>query len=275
MDELNDNSKDPQPAKPQQNGSSNPGGSGPSSPFELRRHRSFYDSSGNTLHHAQQDKRRASTKATMSKTKSSNQILNFFRSQSHEPKNNYNNNNCEENLDDNGNSNVDVVPTSEGSEVPIAKPRKQRPQSLYTKTRSSRGVFMHRTSGIETTPETPEFTQFLASELSSVGNDTVSPSQVLTSIMTNSVSSQSSTENGFNGQSTGDQSARYSSSRSSVSSSDSFTSCGVDGDQNYGNDFDKTLVEIKDENRYGTKKIIGLRAICVAVYNSLNSCTIY
>lgn len=127
----------------------------PSSPFELRRHRSFYDGSTSTGTNTT-IKRRASAKcsAMPGKSKSGHQILNFFRSQSHEPKQSplvISNNN-------NNNNELHVSTEVEGGEgtVPIPKARKTRPQSLYAKTTSSKGCFQHRVSGIVRTPETPD-----------------------------------------------------------------------------------------------------------------------
>lgn len=226
------------------------GGSIPNSPFELRRHRSFYDTTGNANTANMPSKRRASAKA-----KSSNQILNFFRSQSHEPKSALNNNH-----DDIPNSHeraaiqqsTAAAATSAGAEgagqvgTSIYKPRKQRPQSLYTKTTSSKGMFQYRTSGIETTPETPETSpiELIGGARTSGGEaeaDTrMFSSTVEGSVMSTSASSHSSGGGGgglsdeqlpiLNEEQSNNQSSQSggenSSSGSSVSSSDSYASCG-------------------------------------------------
>lgn len=230
------------------NGSAAAGGSIPSSPFELRRHRSFYDTTGNANANNMPSKRRASAKA-----KSSNQILNFFRSQSHEPKSALNNNH-DDILNNHEGATVQqsaVAVSSAGTEgagqvgTSICKPRKQRPQSLYTKTTSSKGVFQYRTSTIETTPETPETSpiEFVGGAKASGGDvegDTPMSSPVEGSVMSTSASSHSSgggasglndeqlpilneeQSNNRSSQSGGENS----SSGSSVSSSDSYASCG-------------------------------------------------
>jgi len=219
------------------------GGSIPSSPFELRRHRSFYDTTGNANTSNMPSKRRASAKA-----KSSNQILNFFRSQSHEPKSALNNNHDDILNNHEGataQQSTNISAGTEGAGQVGIRPRNQRPQSLYTKTTSSKGVFQYRTSAIETTPETPENSpiELIGGTKTSGGEvegDTPITSPLECSGMSTSASSHSSGGGGGglneeqlpilneeqsinrNSQSGGENS----SSGSSVSSSDSYASCG-------------------------------------------------
>ncbi|CAL8111782.1 unnamed protein product [Orchesella dallaii] len=253
-DQINSNSKFEVPNS-NNNGPNPSNAPGSSSPFELRRHQSYYDSSTSKDKGKLANRRASSTKIPsgsvgMNKTKSSNQILNFFRSQSHEPKgvlaggvSNINANEGSAATSSVNNTNLGATDSVATSNV-SARPR-PRPQSLYTKTTSSKGVFQHRVSGIETTPETPEVAPELRvgdSDSSSSGggsnngNVGLYPMSGKNSPGDINHSHRGHEEGGFyeSGTSPDDNQSRdtlpsggNSSSRSSVSSSDSFASCEI------------------------------------------------